>query len=388
MNKQNTSGMYLHIPFCVKKCNYCDFLSFSSNEETKSLYVDALIKEIIANSYTNKSISTIFFGGGTPSILDSKHIYNILNCISKYYEVDKNAEITIEANPGTTNLMKLSDYKHSGINRLSIGLQSANDHELLKLSRIHSYSQFLESYKDARDLGFDNINVDLMSALPTQTLKSFEASLRKVIALAPEHISAYSLILEENTPLFDYIKDGNMDLLPNEDDERAMYYLTDELLKEYGYYRYEISNYSKPGYECRHNLSYWERANYFGFGLGASSFINGIRYKNTSSMERYLQKSSTPTEIVEDKEILSRKDAMEEYMFLGLRKTSGISITTFKNEFCHSIYDIYGDILKKFTQEGLITTKDDNILLTTKGLDVSNYIFSEFILDEEETCNQ
>lgn len=388
MKNHDSMGMYIHIPFCVKKCNYCDFLSFSSDETTKSAYVDSLIEELVALKSINKSISTIFFGGGTPSILDSKHIYNILDYIYKNYSTMDNMEISLECNPGTSTLIKLSDYLYSGINRLSIGLQSANDLELKELGRIHSYTQFLETYNDARAAGFKNINIDLMSALPNQSLKSYEQTLTKVVSLKPEHVSAYSLILEEGTPLFKYINEGHFNILPSEEDEREMYYLTDDILKAHGYHRYEISNYSLPGYECKHNLSYWEQKEYLGVGLGASSFIDQVRYKNTSDMEKYLSMSNTPSLLKEEVTPLSKLDAMEEFMFLGLRKTAGISPSDFLDTFNLSIYGIYGDILKRFEKEGLLKLSENNISLTSKGLDLSNYLFSEFILDEEDLCNQ
>lgn len=388
MKNHDSMGMYIHIPFCVKKCNYCDFLSFSSDETTKSAYVDSLIEELVALKSINKSIYTIFFGGGTPSILDSKHIYNILDYIYKNYSTMDNMEISLECNPGTSTLIKLSDYLYSGINRLSIGLQSANDLELKELGRIHSYTQFLETYNDARAAGFKNINIDLMSALPNQSLKSYEQTLTKVVSLKPEHVSAYSLILEEGTPLFKYINEGHANILPSEDDEREMYYMTDDILKANGYHRYEISNYSLPGYECKHNLSYWEQKEYIGVGLGASSFIDQVRYKNTSDMEKYLSISNTPSLLKEEVTPLSKLDAMEEFMFLGLRKTAGISPSDFLDTFNLSIYGIYGDILKRFEKEGLLKLSENNISLTSKGLDLSNYLFSEFILDEEDLCNR
>ncbi len=380
--KDNSMGIYLHIPFCVNKCKYCDFLSFKCDEDTKSKYVDSLIKEIILRSqlHNNRQISTIFIGGGTPSILESKKIYNIINTISKYYHIEKDAEITIECNPGTLNLLKLNDYKYSGINRLSIGLQSANDDELKAIGRIHSYVQFMESYNDAIDAGFSNINIDLMSALPYQTLKSYLETLMKVAKLNPTHISAYSLILEEGTPLYSFIYDGHEDLLPDEDTEREMYYKTLETLESFGYHRYEISNYSKPSYECKHNLSYWERKDYLGMGLGASSLIDNIRYKNIDDLHNYIENSSSPSAIMTDITELSLKDQMEEYMFLGLRKIEGVSIPLFYELFGTNMLNIYKDVLPKLQNDNLIKIENDYIKLTPIGIDVSNYVLSEFLL--------
>ena len=336
-------GIYIHIPFCKSKCKYCDFLSAPSDDATKSTYVNALLKEIKLYGFRfgkhgiNRAISTIFIGGGTPSILPSIQICRILDTIQEYFSLKADAEITIECNPGTLDKIKLTDYKSVGINRLSLGLQTTNEAELKAIGRIHTYQQFLESYNTASLLGFKNINIDLMSALPYQTINSYKDTLEKILSLKPSHISSYSLILEEGTPLYDFINAGNSHLLPDEDTEREMYYLTDEMLSLAGYNRYEISNYSKPGYECRHNLSYWERKDYLGIGLGASSFINETRYRNITNLKEYiklLDNSDFPDSGVNflqcDITPLSLNDQMEEYMFLGLRKTKGISISEFK----------------------------------------------------------
>lgn len=389
MNTTNSLGLYIHIPFCVRKCKYCDFLSFNMSDETKAQYVTALICEInsLGKKYgkagLNRPVPTIFIGGGTPSILNSQHICKILTAIYNNFSVKENAEITIECNPGTLSPSKLSDYKNIGINRLSIGLQTANDKELAAIGRIHSFSQFLESYNYAVKLGFNNINIDLMSALPYQTLASYEDTLKKVIALKPQHISAYSLILEEGTPLFDFINNGNESLLPDEDAEREMYYLTDNVLKDAGYQRYEISNYSKAGYECKHNLSYWDRVDYLGLGLGASSLVNSTRYKNTDSLSFYMENSHNPTAIKCDITPLSKKDIMEEFMFLGLRKIKGISINAFKQQFGMDIFEVYGDVITKYKNMNLLSVENDVIALTKQGLDVSNSIFSDFLIDED-----
>ena len=284
--------LYLHIPFCVKKCNYCDFLSAPAEEETRAAYVDALLEEIRGfEDPEDYEVVTVFFGGGTPSILPGQEIFRIMEALREKFSFRKGAEITLEANPGTVDKEKLSCYKKAGINRLSFGLQSADAEELKKLGRIHTWEKFLESFQLAREAGFSNINVDLMSALPGQTKESWEKTLRQVLALQPEHISAYSLIIEEGTPFYQlYEKDVERrdageepELLPSEEEERAMYEATGRILKEQGYLHYEISNYAKPGRECRHNLGYWQRRDYLGFGLGASTLLNPVRYKNAGS---------------------------------------------------------------------------------------------------------
>ena len=285
--------IYIHIPFCVKKCDYCDFLSDRADRKTKEEYVDALIKEIelsknVLNGY---EVDSIFFGGGTPSILESHLFECIMNAVKKYANINENAEITIECNPGTLTREKLEVYKKTGVNRLSIGLQSANDDELKSIGRIHTWQEFLDNYRISRECGFDNINIDLMSALPGQTISSYNETLEKVVALNPKHISAYSLIVEEGTIMYDRVNEAALqgkDILPDEDTEREMYYMTKNILEENGYHRYEISNYSKEGMECRHNVGYWQRKNYIGFGIGAASLLENERYYNISDLNKYI----------------------------------------------------------------------------------------------------
>jgi oxygen-independent coproporphyrinogen-3 oxidase len=355
----------------------------------------------------NYPISTIFIGGGTPSILDSKYITRILDTIKEYFTIKADAEISIETNPGTFSLEKAVGYINAGINRISIGLQTANEDELRAIGRIHSYKDFINSYNYALESGFKNINVDLMSALPYQTLDSYKETLNKVLSLSTTHISAYSLILEEGTPLYDYINNTDKSILPDEDTEREMYYLTKELLLKYGYNRYEISNYAKAGYECKHNLSYWSDVSYLGIGVGASSYIkanmtdelaSSCRYQNIADIHKYIDTLSsiksddiltttkekvmaTLSNIICDRVELTNKDSIEEYMYLGLRKVNGISICEFKNKFNTDVFDIYKDVLDKYKTLDLLTITEDTISLTDKGLDVSNTIFSDFLLD-------
>lgn len=373
-------GLYIHIPFCVKKCEYCDFLSGPASEETKRLYVEALIKEIISNRdlAVEYLVKTIFIGGGTPSSIDGKLIREILETVREIFSVSDEAEISIEANPGTVNEDKLKEYKKAGINRISFGLQSADNKELKLLGRIHSYEEFEENYFLARELGFQNINVDLMSALPGQTMEKWLRTLEKVTSLKPEHISAYSLILEEGTPFFERYSEEDQD----EDLDRKIYGKTREILEIAGYYRYEISNYAKHGFACRHNSSYWTRTDYLGLGLGASSLLRNKRFHNEENMQLYIENSKDRDEIRKDIEYLDINKQMEEFMFLGLRMTEGIFKTKFKDLFNEDIENIYGDVLKQSFDEGLLVEEHNHIFLTEKGLDLSNVVMARFLLDE------
>lgn len=378
--------LYIHIPFCMKKCAYCDFLSGPGDEMTIERYVEALIQEISqCNSqkrkYISETVTTIFLGGGTPSILSPTQIERIMGALHEAFEIEKNAEITIEANPGTVTCEKLEAYKQAGINRISFGLQSTNNEELKLLGRIHTFEEFLESFQLARECGFDNINVDLISAIPKQTVESWEASLKRIIKLNPEHISAYSLIIEEGTPFAKLYGEGNEGEkeLPTEDDERLMYQRTEELLEESGYHRYEVSNYAKPRRECRHNLGYWERKNYLGIGLGASSLMDNVRYKNTDDLQQYLTYSNCLEVIQEEREVLSKAEQMEEFIFLGLRKTKGISLKEFENHFGQTLRMCYGENIERMQKAGLVVIKDGFLQLTKKGIDVSNYVFAEIL---------
>ena len=368
--------IYIHIPFCVKKCDYCDFLSGSSGPEEQSDYVQALLREIDAvKEGKGRSVSSIFIGGGTPSVFDAGFIGEILNRRRNKVQIQNDAEITIEANPGTADYGKLQAYRDYGINRLSIGLQSPDDRELKILGRIHNYEQFLETYKKARKAGFDNINVDLMSAIPDQTYKGWEKNLRTVAELEPEHISAYSLIIEEGTPFA-----ARQLNLPDEDTEYNMYEATARILKEYGYKQYEISNYAKRGMACRHNVGYWTRQDYLGFGLGASSLYGKERFSNTADRKKYLENSFSPELIREREPILSREEEMAEFMFLGLRMTEGVARTDFEQIFGCCIEQIYGDVLKKYESMGLLQEKNGRIFLSRAGIHVSNSVMADFLL--------
>ncbi len=384
MKKRNLE-LYLHIPFCVRKCNYCDFFSASGTEEEQEAYVSAMVQEI--QSYQELSgeyeVQTIFLGGGTPSLLTPEQIEQIFNAIYHTFSVNENAEITMEMNPGTVDIEKLHAMKAAGVNRLSIGLQSAQNEELKMLGRIHTFEEFLETWKLIEQAGFKNRNIDLMSALPGQTIESYKDTLSKVLALEPEHISAYSLILEEGTVFYDWYEKGKLDRgawkLPSEEEEYAMGELTIQRLAEAGMHRYEISNYAKPGKECRHNLGYWDRVEYLGIGAGSSSLIKGERFDHIRDRKAYIEKIRNGESILIDREILSVESQMEEFMYLGLRKIEGVSRTDFQNYFGKNVDDVYGEILDKLEEEQLLEFSGNRIRLTHRGMDVSNCVLAEFL---------
>ena len=416
MNKRELE-LYIHIPFCARKCSYCDFLSFAAPERVYREYMDKLIEEICGQgpNFQEYRVSTIFVGGGTPSILPADLIMELFATLSENFDIALDAEVTLEANPGTLTMEKLEVYRQSGINRLSIGLQSADDKELKYLGRIHSYDSFLKSYQRARQAGFKNINVDLMSAIPGQDVHSWKTTLKKVMMLKPEHISAYSLIIEEGTPFFErfgepeckkgLLSGGQQENskkpetasevaaraavmtlpdLPDEDTDREMYHLTKEMMAAQGYERYEISNYAKKGYECRHNTGYWTGVEYLGLGLGASSYTYGYRYHNTEDLQEYLSLNLYEGgAAARDIEELSLEDKMEEFMFVGLRMMKGVSGSEFLERFGLNMWNVYGDVLKKLEQQGLIEVEAPMVRLTERGIDVSNVVLSEFLIDRE-----
>lgn len=372
-----TLGVYIHIPFCVQKCVYCDFLSAPATREIQQAYLNALKREIEeeAKDYREYVIETVFFGGGTPSILEAEDIAECIHLLKRYYSMSGDAEITIEMNPGTASKEKLEGLKKAGVNRLSIGLQSAQNEELKMLGRIHTWEEFVDTYKMAREAGFTNVNVDLMSALPGQNLKTWEETLQKVLELEPEHISAYSLIIEEGTVLYDKLE--QYPPIPSEEEDRIMYQRTKQLLSEKGYERYEISNYAKKGCESRHNTRYWVRKAYVGFGLGASSMVADRRWSNTGEMADYLE---AKIEKKEDFHILTQEECMEEYMFLGLRMVKGVSEKRFFNLFGKQMEEVYGKVIQKWKKEGFLQKEEGRVYLTDKGIDVSNVILAEFLL--------
>lgn len=395
-NKEELS-LYIHIPFCVRKCGYCDFLSAPADEKARDRYVQALLMEIERYRGTetaDRKIKTLYIGGGTPSILSVNQLDCIIQKIKCTFNFFDDIEASMEMNPGTASKEKCRALYQMGINRLSIGLQSTNDMELNTLGRIHSYEDFLNTYTWCREAGFQNINVDLMAALPYQTVESYTTGLRKIIRLAPEHISAYSLILEEGTPFYQKYNSGCYPL-PDEEQERLMYRETEQILAQAGYERYEISNYAKKGYACRHNLVYWQGGDYLGLGLGSSSYMDDVRFHNTTDFITYVNQGT----YVEDREELSVQAKMEEFMFLGLRVMAGVSGTEFEKRFGKTMEDVYGDVLRKHEEEGLLQierkedrkeaaaaepakgkTNIEKVMLTTNGVDVSNYVFADFLL--------
>lgn len=402
--------LYVHTPFCVRKCEYCDFLSFSADEKTQEAYVQALLQEIryYGTQLRNCEISTVYIGGGTPSWLSQELMLAILDTIGSSFHIDKKVEATIECNPGTLTKSKLLAYREAGVNRLSIGLQSANNEELKRLGRIHTFEQFMKTYEMARNAGYGNINIDLMSGLPYQKVEDYLRSLQSVIRIRPEHVSAYSLIIEKGTPFyekykFDAVKqEAGMkpDILPDENETYRMIKLTQQLLAEAGYAQYEISNFAKPGYECRHNIGYWTRENYLGVGLGAASLIDNVRYSNTRDLYKYIEECSNiykmsydpsePAQLSAPKpeyitnlhasvEPIAKQAQMEEFMFLGLRMTEGVTRARFEECFSMPIEAVYREEIEQLKAEGLLIVREGRIVLTDKGLDLSNYAMAKFL---------
>lgn len=393
METKRKLELYLHIPFCIRKCSYCDFLSFAADESLKARYAGQLIEEIHAKSaaFADREISTLFIGGGTPSILKAESLAQIMAAVRADFALAADCEATIEANPGTLTADWLETCRAAGLNRLSLGLQSADDGELRTLGRIHTWEQFLASYGMVRRAGFENVNVDLMSALPGQSLASWERSLREVTALEPEHISAYSLIVEEGTPFCERYSGAGAKLLPDEDTERAMYRAAKEILGRAGFERYEISNYAKPGRACRHNIGYWTGEEYLGLGLGASSYVDGWRFSNTGDMERYL--AAGRAEMCGNRDGCGHKAAfyesvtrtteqsrMEEFMFLGLRMVRGVPEDEFARRFGKTMDEVYGPVLRQMEELGLMEKDGAFWRLTERGIDVSNGVMAEFLL--------
>lgn len=410
--------LYIHIPFCVRKCNYCDFLSFPAGKEIVERYVRALEEEIRRTGEavygqngrpgetvygqngrpeeavygragggktevrpgSAPKISTVFVGGGTPSVLEPEQIWNLFSCLRESFLLEADAEISMEGNPGTLNREKLSVCREAGINRLSLGLQSADDGLLQTLGRIHTWEQFLYNYQDARQAGFRNINIDLMSSLPGQSLENYVKTLETVTALEPEHISSYSLILEEGTPFF--ASEEIRRQLPDENTDREMYEKTKEILHEKGYERYEISNYAKPGFACRHNLGYWDEVPYLGLGLGASSYYKNARFSNETDIRTYMENPFVPFLGRNDYECCDEKSRMEDYMIFGLRKMAGVSLSRFEKEFGTAAEEIYGGVIGRYVGMGFLVLEGDRLRLTDAGIDVSNRIFEDFLLME------
>ena len=373
MNKKEL-GIYIHIPFCKQKCYYCDFISYANKCEEIPQYIEALIKEIECFDFSNYQVTTIYIGGGTPSCIDSKYIRQILNKIKEKAKLE-NSEITIEVNPGTVTKEKLQDYIKAGINRISIGLQSAENRLLKEIGRIHTYEDFLVTYHLAKEVGFNNINVDLMLGLPNQTIADLKKSIREIIDINPNHISVYSLIVEENTPIAKKIEEGKLEL-PEEEQERRMYWYVKDFLELNGYNHYEISNFAKKGKESKHNMNCWNQEEYIGFGVAAHSYINKTRFCNTQDIGKYIEDRKKYVQIQENQSI---EDQKNEFMMLGFRKIEGVDIAKFKEKFVDNPIFLYRDKLNKLVEEGLIEIDLNHIKLTNKGLDLANLVFEEFI---------
>ena len=412
-NKHIDLELYVHIPFCVRKCNYCDFVSFAGREDLYDAYVDALCEEIrrSAGEFPGRNIVSVYIGGGTPSVLSCEQISRLVNTLKSEFSVHQlkekrrglklqkiirpAVEFSIEVNPGTVDKEKLSCYHRLGINRLSIGLQSTDAQDLKTLGRIHSYDDFVDTFESTREAGFHNMNVDLMQAIPGQTLAGWKRVLAIVGTWKPEHISAYSLIVEDGTPFGKLKAEGKL-ALPDEDTEREIYYYTKEFLEKAQYHRYEISNYALPGYECIHNKGYWTRTEYLGLGLNSSSMIGNVRWKNTTQLKKYISffgsqsidkqtlADSVQNGVREEIEELSRKDQMEEFVFLGLRMTEGISLQEFLDTFHQDFEFTYGDNLRRLTDLGMLERRDDRIRLTEYGIDVSNKVFAELLTTADD----
>lgn len=383
MNKEEL-GIYIHIPFCKKKCYYCDFISYCDKNELIDKYIECLKKEIInfAQKYKDVyDITTIYIGGGTPSSINEKYIKNIIDTINNnIVNIKKIKEITIEVNPGTITKEKIEQYKMARINRISIGLQSTNNKLLEEIGRIHDFDEFLGTYNMARKVGFKNINVDLMLGLPNQTIKDLSNSIDKIIQLNPEHISIYSLILEESTVLFNLIEQGKL-ILPSDEVERNMYWYIKNKLELSGYKHYEISNFAKEGYESKHNWNCWEQKQYVGFGVAAHSYLKDKRFSNIENLEQYI--NNIENDNLEKNYILHENqniyDKKKEYMLLGLRKIDGVSIQKFKNKFDDNPIYLFRKELKKLIEEDLLEIDGDDIRLTNKGLDLANVVWEEFV---------
>ena len=386
-------GIYIHIPFCKKKCYYCDFVSFSNLENKQTGYIEALKKEISCYDLEEYNVTTIYIGGGTPSYIDCYEIKEILDELRKRLKNNEtkfsDIEITIEVNPGTVDKKKLEVYKLSGVNRLSIGLQSTKDILLKEIGRIHTYKEFLQSYEHAKQVGFENINIDLMLGLPNQSIQDMKDSLKEVIKMEPNHISIYSLIVEEKTPIKKLIEEGELQL-PEEIQERRMYWYVKSMLELSGYNHYEISNFAKEGRESKHNMNCWEQKEYIGLGVAAHSYINGIRYSNVTDLDCYIknmmelknvkkQLQSKTNIIYNICEIQNLEDKQKEYMLLGLRKIQGVSITKFKEKYVENPIFLFRKQMEKLTKEDLLQIDGDYIRLTNKGLDFSNLVWEEFV---------
>ena len=374
-------GIYIHIPFCKQKCYYCDFISFANKNEKQEQYIKAIKKEIDTYEFEKYNVTTIYIGGGTHSYIESKYIVELIEKLKSKLtnnetKFDK-IEITIEVNPGAVTKQKLQDFKSCGINRLSIGLQTTNNNLLKQIGRIHTYEEFLETYNMAKEVGFENINVDLMLGLPNQTIKDLKDSLEKVIRLGATHISVYSLIVEEGTVISKLLDEEKIEL-PSEETEREMYWYVKNTLELNGYKHYEISNFAKENKYSKHNMNCWKQEEYIGLGVAAHSYLNDTRFSNANNIEDYINN----VENKEIEEVQTLEDKQNEFMLLGLRMLDGVDIASFKQKFGQNPIYLYRDRLNKLVEDGLIVVDLNHIKLTNKGLDLANLVFEEFIWNE------
>lgn len=378
MMKNKKLGIYIHIPFCARKCNYCDFLSAPETRETKEHYLDLLDREmqLYKEIVSAREVDTLFIGGGTPSFLEEDLTDKLLCSVKKWIPLENLNEFTIECNPNSVTGEKLRLYKEAGVTRISLGMQSACDEELKKLGRLHSVKEFEKAYELVRNHGFERVNIDVMAAIPGQTIESYKRTLEYVMRLSPEHISSYSLIIEEGTPFYEMYRENPP---VDEDTDRQMYDLTKNILGQHGYHRYEISNYAREGQECRHNLKYWQGGEYLGLGLGASSCMEHERWSNVRGLTDYEDRICRGQKPIEQTEKLSNEEEMAEFMFLGLRCMEGVSADRFEKRFHCSMEDRYGKVLHKYDSMGLMRFANGNWQLTEHGIDVSNHIFADFL---------
>ena len=377
MEKKKELSLYIHIPFCKQKCFYCDFPSYASIDYLKRDYVEALCKEIEEKAIKYK-IKSIFIGGGTPSYLETEEISKILNSINKL-DLSEDIEFTMECNPGALKEEKLRAMLNGGINRISMGLQAVQNSLLKDIGRIHSFKQFEENFNLARQIGFKNINVDLMFGLPNQKVEEWKESLETIARMNPEHISAYSLIIEEGTAFYK-LWERNKLILPSEEEEREMYVITKNILKNHGYHQYEISNYSKIGRECYHNKVYWKSDEYLGLGSASTSFIDCKRIKNIENVKDYIDKINSGEDVIDDIYVNTLEDSMEEFVFMGLRMIEGINVNEFNKRFGVTIEGIYKEVIDKNINKKLLVLENDMLRLTEKGIELSNSVMSDFIL--------
>ena len=380
MKNTKPIGLYIHIPFCRQKCLYCDFPSWAGKEGQMQGYTDALTQEIRkrATEYTDRKVVSVFFGGGTPTTLTIPMLEQLMQAVLEYWDVAEDAEITTEANPGTLDREMADVLKKMGFNRLSMGVQAWQNRLLKSLGRIHSIEMFLENFKVVREAGFDNVNTDLMFALPNQTMEDWQETVKNIVSLNPEHISAYSLIIEEGTPFYDRYERG--ELRPADEElDRKMYCWAVGYLAEQGYAQYEISNFAKKGRQSRHNRIYWQAEEYLGMGLGSHSYMEGERFHNIYDLQEYIRADGEVSLLKKDVEIITREDALAEFMFLGLRLTEGVSFDRFRERFGEEMKNIYGSQIEKLVADGLLAEDKKGIRLTERGTDISNVVFEEFL---------